>query len=214
MVTLLSIIGLNTYSQEEVAPPVINPPINTELFFSNRGMAFQMIVDKKFKSIPKFGFFNVSYLLGEWDKQAIHDYMTQSSLTYELVKGLKLTAGFHVTSVNGVRPIAGLLYTAANKNWLFVANSRVSLSKDVSVEGLVLAEYKPKISKNWCFYSRIQGLYEYSTAIKMHSRSYIVARAGLGFKEFYFGAGTNIDYYGPIRHNENSIGGFVSFLLF
>lgn len=213
-VLLLSIISRNTYSQEEVAIPVQNPPINTELLFSNRGMAFQMIIDKKFNSVPKLGFFNVTYILGEWDDDKINDYMTQSSLTYEIVKGLKLAGGFHITPVKGMRPIAGLIYTKANKNWLFVANSRIDLSKDTNVEGLVLVEYKPKINENWRFYSRLQALYEYNTIIDKQTRSYLMARAGVSYNEFTFGLGTNIDYYGPTKINENSYGGFVSFLLF
>lgn len=55
-ILLLSITSWNIYSQDKVTIPVINPPINTELLFSNRGMAFQMIIDKKFNSIPKLGF--------------------------------------------------------------------------------------------------------------------------------------------------------------
>lgn len=207
-------IGVNSYSQEKVDIPVINPPINTELLFSNRGLAFQMIIDKKFKTIPKLGFFSVTSLVGEWDTDQINDYMTQASLTYEIVKGLKLASGFHVTPVKGMRPIAGLIYTKANPTWLFVANSRIDFSDDTNVEGLDLVEFKPEINDKWRFYSRLQGLYEYSTIIDMQTRSYVMARAGLSYKEITFGLGANIDYYGPEKYNENSFGGFVSFLLF
>ena len=211
---LLSLIGLDAHSQEEVATPVVNPPINTEFLFSNRGMAFQMIIDKKFKSIPKMGFFSVTSLVGEWNDDTINDYMTQGSLTYEIAKGLKLAGGFHITPVKGMRPIAGLIYTKATRKWLFVANSRIDFSNDASAEGLILVEYKPQISKDWNFYSRLQGLYEHSTAIGKQTRSYLMARAGLSYKEFAFGLGSNIDYYGPAKHNENSYGVFGSALLF
>lgn len=213
-IVLLCIISGNAYSQEKIEIPVINPPINTELLFSNRGIAFQMIIDKKFKSIPKLGVFSVTSLVGEWDDDKINDYMTQSSLTYEIVKGLKLAGGFHVTPVKGMRPIAGLIYTKANPNWLFVVNFRIDFSKDTNVEGMFLVEYKPKINDKWRFYSRAQALYEYSTVIDMQTRSYVMTRAGLSYKEITFGIGTNVDYYGPEKHNENSIGGFLSFLLF
>lgn len=213
-IPLLSIISWNIYSQDKVTIPVINPPINTELLFSNRGMAFQMIIDKKFNSIPKLGFFSVTSLVGEWNTDKINDYMTQSSLTYEIVKGLKLAAGFHITPVKGMRPIAGLIYTKSNKTWLFVANSRIDFSNDTNVEGLILVEYKPEINKNWRFYLRLQALYEYNTVIEKQTRSYLMARAGLSYNEFTFGLGTNIDYYGPTKFNENSVGGFMSFLLF
>lgn len=213
-IVLLCIISGNAYSQEKIEISVINPPINTELLFSNRGIAFQMIIDKKFNSIPKLGVFSVTSLVGEWDDDKINDYMTQSSLTYEIVKGLKLAGGFHVTPVKGMRPIAGLIYTKANPNWLFVVNSRIDFSKDTNVEGMFLVEYKPKINDKWRFYSRAQALYEYSTVIDMQTRSYVMTRAGLSYKEITFGIGTNVDYYGPEKHNENSIGGFLSFLLF
>lgn len=213
-IILFSIIGRNATAQENPKIPVVNPPINTELLFSNRGVAFQMIIDKKINSIPKLGFFSVTSLVGEWDNDQINDYMTQASLTYEIVKGLKVAGGFHVTPVKGMRPIAGLIYSKANPTWLFVANSRIDFSKDTNIEGMFLVEYKPKINDNWRFYSRIQALYEYSTVIDMQTRSYVMGRAGLSYKEITFGVGTNIDYYGPEKHNENSIGGFLSFLLF
>lgn len=213
-IVLLLVISGNTFSQEKAEIPAINPPINTELLGSNRGLAFQMIIDKKFKSIPKLGIFSVTSLVGEWDNDQINDYMTQASLTYEVLKGLKLAGGFHVTPVKGMRPITGIIYTVANPTWLFVANSRIDFSKDSNVEGLVLVEYKPKINDKWRFYSRLQALYEYNTIIDMQTRSYLMARAGLSYNEFSFGLGSNIDYYGPEKHNENSFGGFVSFLLF
>lgn len=213
-IIFFSIISRNAVGQEESQIPVINPPINTEVLVSNRGLTFQMIIDKKISSIPKLGFFSVTSLVGEWGEDQIGDYMTQASLTYELVKGLKLAGGFHVTPVKGMRPIAGLIYTKANPTWLLVANSRIDYSKDTNVEGMFLVEYKPKINDSWRFYSRIQALYEYSTVIDMQTRSYVMARAGLSYKEITFGAGTNIDYYGPEKHNENSFGGFLSFLLF
>ncbi len=212
-IILISIVSWNGYSQQEQLT-ILNPPVNTELLFSNRGMTFQMIIDKKFQSIPRLGFFNVTYFVGEWDDNHINDYMTQSNLTYEIVKGFKLSGGFHVTPVTGIRPTAGLIYTKTNHDWLVVANTRVDLVKDVNVEGLVLVEYKPKINEKLRFYSRLQALYEYNTVIEKHYRSYLMARAGVSYKELTFGLGANIDYYGPLKHNENSFGGFVSFLLF
>lgn len=207
-------MGGNVSAQKALSTPVINPPIITEILGSNRGIAFQMIIDKKLNSIPKLGFFSVTSLVGEWNDNRINDYMTQASLSYEIFKGLKITSGFHVTPVKGMRPIAGLLYTKANADWLFVANSRIDFSKDTNLEGMFLLEYKPKIDNDWRFYSRIQALYEYSTVIDMQTRSYLMGRAGVSYKEITFGIGTNIDYYGPEKHNENSIGGFLSFLLF
>jgi hypothetical protein len=210
-ILLISIISWNSYSQDEHPK---KPPINTDILLSNRGMTFQMIINKNFQTIPKLGFFSVTNLVGEWNTNQVNDYMTQASLTFEIAKGFKLSSGFHLTPVTGIRPSAGLIYSFANQNWLVVSNPRVDLAKDVNVEELLLVEYKPKINDKLHFYSRIQCLYGYNTSSHEHSRSYVNTRAGITYREFSFGAGTNIDYYGPMKHNENSFGGFVSFLLF
>ena len=213
IVMILFIVSRNAHSQERKVNQVMNPPVNTELLFSNRGLAFQMIVDKKFNSYPKFGIFSVTYLVGEWGEDSINDYMTQSSVTYEIMKGLKLATGFHVTTVKGMRPIAGLIYTVSNQTWLLVANTRIDFSKDTNLEGLFILEFKPEINEKWRFYSRIQSLYEYNTAIDSQTRSYIMARAGLSYKEFSFGLGSNLDYYGAEKININSFGAFLGILL-
>jgi hypothetical protein len=44
-------------AQNQSSAVVSSVPINTEVLGSNRGLAFQMIIDKKIKSVPKLGFF-------------------------------------------------------------------------------------------------------------------------------------------------------------
>lgn len=211
---LLMLINSRIDAQEIQSEAVRNPPVNIEVLLSNRGTTFQMLIDKKFSSLPKLGFFAVTNLVGEWDSNQVDDYMTQANLTFDLFKGLKLVGGFHMSSGTGIRPTSGLMYSYGNPDLLIVVYPRVDLSKDSNLEGLVLAEYKPKINDKWRFYSRVQGLYAYTMNIEKHARSYLQVRAGLSYKEFTFGLGSNIDYYGPMKHNENSYGGFLSMLLF
>ncbi len=91
---------------------------------------------------------------------------------------------------------------------------RVDLSKDASIETLGIVEYKPAINDTWRFYSRLQGTYVHAMKDDFHARSYIRGRVGLTYKEFTFGVGANMEYYGPMKHNENNIGGFLQVLLF
>lgn len=206
--------SIRGYAQQTNSDAVHNPPVNVEALFSNRGTTFQMITDKKFQSVPRLGFFSVTNLVGTWGTTSVDDYMTQASITVDIVKGLRLNGGFHVSNATGFRPTAGLIYSFANPDWLLIVYPRVDISKDANIEGLALVEYKPKVNEKWRFYSRLQGLYAQTMSIDKHARSYIVARAGLTYKEFTFGAGANIDYYGPTKHNENSFGGFLSVLIF
>lgn len=210
----LFLIGQIGYSQTGDLNIHPNPPINTEILLGNRGANFQMIINKGLKTAPKFGIFAVTNLVAEWNTNQVSDHMTQASLTFEITKGLKVGAGFHLTPITGIRPSGSLMYSFANKEWLLVVNSRVDLSQDINVEGLSLIEYKPKITEKIRFYSRIQSLYSYNTSIQKHSRSYVFARAGITLNEFSFGIGGNMDYYGPLQHNENNVGVFVNCLLF
>jgi hypothetical protein len=195
---------------QTAAAAIQNPPVGTETMFSNRGVYFQMLVNKKLQSLPRLGLFSVTSLVGEWHQQEISDLMTQASITYKVIKGLNLGLGYHATPVTGFKPSAGLVYSYADPVWLLVVNPRADLSQAGSVEGLILFEFKPRINESWRLYSRMQGLYGYTPETGSHARSYMKLRLGFALKEFAFGLGANLDYYGPARLNKNSIGAFVS----
>jgi len=84
----------------------------------------------------------------------------------------------------------------------------------LATEVMTLIEYKPKVNAALNFYSRIQGLYGFVPESNIHNRSYIMLRAGLSYREFSFGLGSNFDWYGPMKHSENNFGIFLSALLF
>ena len=194
--------------------PVMNPPVSVEMMAGSRGLSYQMIVNKKFQSVPRLGFFSVSNFQTDWKSSAMRDYMMQGNLTLSLVKGLDISSGFIWTPYTGIRPSAGIMYTFANKDWLIVANPRTDLTKNANMEVLALAEYKPMINEKLKFYSRLQGLYTQDTGIGDHGRSYIMARAGITIKDVTFGAGANFDFYGPQKIKDHNIGGFVNINLF
>lgn len=193
---------------------VVNPPVNVETLIGSRGVTFNMLLNKKFQSLPKVGFFSVVNYVGEWGEPDVKDRMIQGQLTYTVIKGLDVTAGFHYDPEFGVKPAAGLLYTWVKKDWVVVLNGRVDIMSKPAYEGMALVEYTPKLNDTFKLYTRAQGLYGYATEWKGHSRSYIQGRVGLSYKEFSFGVATNIDFYGPLKVNENSFGGFVTMLLF
>lgn len=203
------------FNAQEAAPAEFhNPPTNVEVLVGSRGVSFQMINDERIKSVPQLGFFSVVDLNSDWGDMQLHDHMIMPKATVDIVKGLKLGAGFHTTGATGIRPTASLIYTYANPEFLLIAMPRVDLSKDANFEGLGIVEYKPAINDKWRLYTRLQGTYVHAMKNDFHARSYIRARAGLSYKEFTFGVGGNFEYYGPTKNNENNIGGFLQVLLF
>lgn len=215
LVAFLSATSAYAQIKQEGNNPVIpNPPINMETVIGSRGVQYQLIINKKFQSIPKLGFFSVTNGTAPWEKEMNPDIMTQAHLTYSLFRGLDLSAGMQYTPVYGFRPIASLIYSYARPDLLLILNPKIDLADDLATETMALIEYKPKINEKFRFYSRIQGLYGFVPESGIHNRSYIMLRAGLSYKEFTFGAASNFDWYGPMKHNENNVGIFASVLLF
>ena len=57
LLLIISALSWNTYWQKSTSEPIKNSPLTTETLFSNRRMSLQMIMGKKFQSIPQFGIF-------------------------------------------------------------------------------------------------------------------------------------------------------------
>lgn len=191
-----------------------NPPVNVETLIANEGANVQMLVSKKTQSFPRLGFFSATSLTTDWDTDALADFMHQGALTFELTRGLDLMGGYHYVSVAGIHGSAGLMGTIAAKNALIVLVPRFDLSKNHSIEGFISAEYMPEINRNIKLYTRFQGLYNVLTKNGDHQRSYAWFRAGITVDDFTFGAGVNLDYYGPFKTNINNTGLFVAVNLF
>ncbi|MCC6286368.1 MAG: hypothetical protein IT249_00645 [Chitinophagaceae bacterium] len=202
------------YAQKLPTAAAPNPPVNLETVLGNEGMAYQLMINKKLKSIPKLGFFSITSVLGAWKKGPYDGIMSQGLVTYRLFKGFDVVSGFHYTDVTGLRPTAGIIYSYGSPGFLVVANPRIDLHKDAIQETMIMTEYKPKLNEKWRLYSRLQGLYGFSVASKDHARSYILGRLGVNYKEFNFGLAANFDWFGPFKGNQNNYGVFVSAALF
>jgi len=212
MALFLSVVV--TYAQEKF-PVVQNPPVSMEAFGGNRAFAYQLILNKKMQSVPKLGFFSVTnFQTTSWKSSKMNDYMIQGNLSYNFAKRLDVTAGFLWNPVDGIRPSAGLLYSYGTRDLLALANLRTDLTKRANTDILTLVEYKPKVTDKLNLYTRFQGLYTYNFANDFHTRSYIMLRAGLTYKDLSFGVANNFDFYGPNRVYENNLGAFVMINLF
>ena len=191
------------------------PPVSIEGLFSNRGAYLQMGINRRFASLPRFGFFSVGNVLRQWDQESLSDLMSQGKLTYSLSRQIRLTAGYHLTPATGIRPSVGIQFSHSTPVLLLIANPRYDFSARNNAEIMLLGEFKPGLSsKDWGIYSRIQALYVYTPSLNQHARSYLKLRAGLSYREFSFGLGSNIDYYGPQRRHELSVGLFTRALLY
>jgi hypothetical protein len=196
-------------------PPKMSPPIPVEVFAGNKGLVFQMIVSKHFSPKSRFGFFNVTNFVGDYETtNQKNQYLSQSLITADIWKGFSINAGVTMNYMTGFRPTAGIQYVFANRQFLAVVLPRFDLTQTYNFETFGLVEYKPTLKNDWGLYTRVQGLYNYNTKLEFHDRSYVWLRVGASYKSYQFGLGANFDVYGPMKINENSVGVFVRTELF
>jgi hypothetical protein len=204
-----------TDSLRKTPPSKPSPPIPVEAFAGNKGLVFQMIVSKHFSPKSRFGFFNVTNFVGDYNtSNQKNQYLSQSLITADIYKGFSVNAGVTMNYMTGFRPTAGLQYVFANREFLAVVLPRIDLTQTYNFETFGLVEYKPKFKNNWGLYTRVQGLYNHNTKLDFHDRSYVWLRIGASYKNYQFGLGGNFDFYGPMKVNENSFGVFLRTELF
>jgi hypothetical protein len=193
----------------------VSPPIPVEAFAGDKGLVFQMIVSKHFSPKSRFGFFNVTNFVGDYEStNQKNQYLSQSLITADVWKGFSINAGVTMNYMTGFRPTAGLQYVFANRHFLAVVLPRFDLTQTYNFETFGLMEYKPKLSKTWGLYTRVQAIYNYNTKLNFHDRSYVWLRLGASYNNYQFGIGSNFDVYGPSKINENSFGVFFRTELF
>lgn len=203
----------DSLAKQKLSKP--NPPVGVEFFSSTNHLAFQMMASKYFSPKSRFGFFNVTHFVGDYKTtNQKNSYLSQSFITADIWKGLSLNAGVTMNYMTGFRPSAGLQYVYGSKKLVAVFLPRFDLTHTYNFETFGLVEYKPKFKNDWGLYTRIQGLYNHNTKLDTHNRSYVWLRLGASYKNFQFGLGSNFDFYGPLKTNENNVVIFVRTELF
>lgn len=185
-------------------------PVPAEVFAGNRRVAIQVLFDKKFSPQSRFSFFNVSMNTANYSNKASENEFTSvSSIKFELLKGLAVTAGANINSQNGLQPSTGFQYIFAGKNILAIVSPVIYFRPTTNFETFFLFQYRPALSKQLKLHTRLQVLYNYNLQVYAHDRSYLYARAGLGYRNFSFGFGANLDRYGPAKYLKENYGGFL-----
>ncbi len=211
VIIMLCFTGLALKAQEA---PIPNSPITVESFFGHRALTYQMIAIKKMQSVPRLGFLGISNFQATWDTPTIDDYVHQGNVTVGIASGLDISAGFIWEPFTGIRPSAGFIYSYANSNLLVITNPRMDMAKNPNADILVLIEYIPELSQKLRLYTRVQGQYGYNFGHEIHTRSYLMLRAGLTFGDFTVGLAKDFDYFGPEKSLLHNTGGFIRFELF
>jgi hypothetical protein len=209
----LSEFAIGQQSDTTIKPTVA--PVPVEIFPETRGLYYQMIINKLLAPKSRFGIFNITAFRADYNNDpSKNEFYTLATLTAKVWKGFSIIGGGTIISVPGFHPTIGPQYTYISKNVVLILIGRVDLTETHNIENLALFQFNPKFSKKWGAYMRVQELFNYNPEANSHARSALYLRLGLSYNSYQFGFGTNVDFYGPDKINENSYGGFLSVYLF
>ncbi len=206
---LITLLSLSALAQEKTPKSSIVKPTPIEFLLGHKRIQGQNIIIKSIAN-SKFGIFSLTTLAGDYQNKdkSNNELFSNFQLHYDFFKGLKVTSGATFSSASGFKPIAGMEYFFANKNFTFVINPTINLTKSTSLANFAQLEYSPKNTKLNA-YARLQGLYVQSLAGHGHERSAAVVRLGITYQGFATGLGINKDYYGPNKITKPNTGLFL-----
>lgn len=180
-----------------------------EVMFGDKNYLYQHSFSKKIAE-SNFGFFHTSSLYAYYKQDGTPETMSQSYITYGLSTNIKLALGTFYASKPGFKPAAAIQLIKKTNNLFVMLVPRVDLCKNATGELMMLVEYRPPISKQINFYSKVQMMSNYGPR---HNRSYQNFRAGLDIARTQFGLALNVDEFGNETITSRNWGVFLRYEL-
>lgn len=221
LLSLCTFFTLTAFSQEEGSHSTFNAPPPSPIIIGSlmghNGIHIETILAKTFTPNSRLGVFGIVDMYGVYkasEQEFRNQNMSQTHLTYRIVKGLNISAGAFFEKHSGFRPTLGLQYNLFLGDFHVLVAPRIDLSQTYNTEILAFVEYTPQLKDDWRLYLRAQGLYNRDLKNDIHAISYTWARMGVSYKTYTFGLGANLNAYGPMKMREQNFGLFVGALLF
>ncbi|WP_296147514.1 hypothetical protein [uncultured Flavobacterium sp.] len=201
-------LTFTAHAQEAPTTPIAPTPV--EVNAGNNRFGVQFLITKHFSPQSKLNFFSITSFESDYDNNPENfDFITNTQAGYEFLKHLSAVAGLSVNSKAGLTPTVGLKYLFTNREILFVLTPTYSLTETKNLQGVLLLEYRPALTKTLSLYSRLQSMYIYDTQNSQHQRSYYQLRLGTGIEKYQFGFAANLDYYGKAKILKENYGVFL-----
>jgi hypothetical protein len=164
--------------------------------------------DKNKFSISTLAFFQKFYRKEDF---LFDETGVQASVYWNFTKNLGAGPSLYYNSVAGFSEKLSFLFFIHGSHLVLVAIPAIfHTENDGSINGGLFfqLEYTKRIKREWNFWANTQVLSEWNR-FSIHSRSFQQIRMGVAYKNSQFGAGADLDSYGPTQIWKESIGIFV-----
>ena len=185
------------------------PPIPVEIMLGQEAIFSQVVLNRGFTPTSKFSFFNLSTYSASLRNEDHNELAIINQVNYALGKGFEVMAGVNMNSEVGLAPLIGPKHVFATRQFLAVSIFSYFLNGDHDVSFFGIYEYKPPLTDKLSLYLRAQVLLEQSLGEEQHNRSFLYTRVGLKSGKLNFGAGANLDQFGPQREFRDNYGVFL-----
>jgi len=182
--------------------------VQAEVLGSHEKIWYQHTVTKT-AAEGTYGYFHASSFHQYFDPASeFNELMSQSYVTWGLLKSVRAGAGYFYTNIIGLRPSVMFQISHARRDLFLLVAPRVDIAQYPTFELFLLAQYAPMLSEKFGFYTRLQMMS--STNLKVHGRSYQYLRLGIRWDRLKAGLGLNFDEYGPAKFAEAYPGVFIN----
>ena len=203
LMLLMLLASLQLFAQNKPAPPV-----GVELLLGHERSSFKVSMNKPIAG--PFRYMNITIATGYYDSDKSKTELVMiNSAIYQFHANVGVSAGLDYHFLKGIVPSVGVHFTHGDPVWRVMFIPFINFRPDVNSENVLLLEYKPRINDTFKLYTSALALYNQNLSLGEHDRSFLQVRLGLTHRNFTFGAGTNIDYYGSQKSNENTYCAFL-----
>ncbi len=184
------------------------PPVSVELMFGDKKSTVLMGMNKQIVGPLRYN--SITSVASTYDlKKGKPELIMINSFLYQLHPNLGAGAGLQYHFLKGLVPSVSLNASYVNPVWMITVMPFLNLQPERNSENVAIVEFKPQLTDKLRLYTYALALYNHNITLNEHDRSFYYFRLGLTLKQFTIGGAVNMDYYGPIRFQQNNYGAFV-----
>jgi hypothetical protein len=190
IILLLGVLGLERAQAQTVG----------EVFVNQANTAHEIWWNKSLREQSKWSFFNYSRFRVNYQSSRKNEFLSYSTLNYEIGKGFGIAGGGFVTNF-GFSPVIAANYFYQNSTWFVNIFPSVELKKQPNLELFVFLQYRPRLNEKWRIFSQL--ILNSNFTFQKHNFSEQNLRLGLDYQSYQFGLGSDLSQL-PHQTSENS----------
>jgi hypothetical protein len=159
-----------------------------EIFSTTQYINHEVWWNKPFADSSRWSYFSFTRFRVNYETQQKNEFLSYSTLNYDLGKGFGLSTGGFITK-HGFSPVVAINYFFANDTWLINLFPSVELKQKPNAEIFAFVQFRPKLNDNWRLFSQLIANSNFNFI--RHNFSEQNLRVGLDYRSFQFGLGAD-----------------------